>query len=964
MDSRLPPAPDSLADADTRIRHQPSEAATVPTGGGIMDQDASPLSAPGRVLAGRYTVLDVLGQGGMGVVLAAYDARLDRRVALKLVRGQLGGSQPFQDRLLREAQAMARLNHPHVVHVYDAGTLEDGPLFIAMEYVEGQTLRQWLAQQPRSWREVLEAYLAAGRGLAAAHAAGLIHRDFKPDNVLVGNDGRARVTDFGLARAGPAAKAQAPVPPPPGSPEFPGTGIAGTPRYMAPEILQGTSADVRTDLFAFCVSLYEGLYRQLPFAEDGSPLPLRPTTDAGAAGSPQSEVPAWVARTVRAGLSIDPAARPASMEALLAALEDDPAVKRRARLRAVALACVGVGLVALAAWGWTRQQGPGCAHMDKKLAGIWDASIKEKVKQGLVGTGVSYAAISSERVAAALDAYASGWVKLRTEVCEAGQQEAANPRSLAVLQEYCLERRRSELAALTELLSRNPDPPLVSRAVQAAQSLPPLAYCADARALLAAVPPPEAPEIRTQAERLQQQVDRLHAMLETGKFREGLAESDGVLHQAEALGYAPLHARALYTVAALQEMVGDYTGAEQRVRQAILAAARGKDLVQEAQAWTLLGFVVGAREHRLQEAEVLEPAVEAATEIADDDLVRALALNNLAVTRELAGKYEEARVKHESALALREKALGPEHPLVARSLNNLSGVLEQLGRDDEARAQLERGAAILEKALGPENPEVAISLGNLAFVLQNLGRYDEARAKYERALAAQEKVLGPEHPNVANVLLDFGNALEETGHYEEAKARYERALAVWRKIAGPDDPAQVGALINLSSVLERLSRVREARAMCERALVLQEAELGPDHPELADTLVILARVLMSQKKYDEAGRRLERALAIQEKALGSRSPHLTHSLMGLGDLLLTRHQPDKAATPLERALALARVKDRADVQLSLARALWESKRDRPRAVALAREAQEFYRRVGHTPKLAESSRWLAEHPRP
>jgi len=161
--------------------------------------------SPGRTLAGRYTLLGTLGQGGMGLVLAAYDARLDRRVALKLLRSRRGSrsEKTEEARLLREAQAMARLNHPNVVAVYDAGTLENGSVFIAMEYVQGQTLSRWRQQQERSWREVLGVYLAAGQGLPAAHAAGLVHRDFKPDNVLVGEDGRVKVTDFGLARGEP-----------------------------------------------------------------------------------------------------------------------------------------------------------------------------------------------------------------------------------------------------------------------------------------------------------------------------------------------------------------------------------------------------------------------------------------------------------------------------------------------------------------------------------------------------------------------------------------------------------------------------------------------------------------------------------------------------------------------------------------------------------------------------------------
>lgn len=195
---------DFLGEAPTQVRSHAS-----PQPSRVLSDAPAPSAAPisptpGRTLAGRYTVLNPLGRGGMGEVVAAYDSRLDRRVALKLLRRELDSSQSQRDleaRMLREAQAMARLSHPNVVAIYDVGTLEDGAIFIAMEMVEGQTLRRWLEQAPRTWREVLATYLDAARGLAAAHAAGLVHRDFKPENVLVGTDGRVRVMDFGLARA-------------------------------------------------------------------------------------------------------------------------------------------------------------------------------------------------------------------------------------------------------------------------------------------------------------------------------------------------------------------------------------------------------------------------------------------------------------------------------------------------------------------------------------------------------------------------------------------------------------------------------------------------------------------------------------------------------------------------------------------------------------------------------------------
>ncbi|HEX8705120.1 MAG TPA: serine/threonine-protein kinase, partial [Myxococcaceae bacterium] len=186
---------DERRGTDTSSGSRAPEQAAPASPTGALTQELKTPSAAGHVLpgelmprslAGRYLVLDVLGRGGMGTVASAYDTRLDRRVALKLLHRREDTEGALQQiRLLREAQAMARLNHPHVVAVYDAGTLEDGTVFISMELVEGQTLSQWCEAQQRPWRELLAVYLEAGRGLAAAHDAGLVHRDFKPENVLV-----------------------------------------------------------------------------------------------------------------------------------------------------------------------------------------------------------------------------------------------------------------------------------------------------------------------------------------------------------------------------------------------------------------------------------------------------------------------------------------------------------------------------------------------------------------------------------------------------------------------------------------------------------------------------------------------------------------------------------------------------------------------------------------------------------
>ena len=289
---------------------------------------------------GRYVVLDWLGAGGMGVVYSAFDPDLNRGVALKVLRNggaDLADRLPIRDLLLREAQAMAQLAHPNVVTVFDVGSVDDR-VFIAMELVEGQTLAAWLRAQPRKRGEIVAVFLAAGHGLAAAHAAGLIHRDFKPDNVLVGNDGRVRVTDFGLARGAPPDAATCAAGPPTGQLQ---TAVAGTLAYMAPEQYLGRSVDARADQFSFAVALHEALCGERPFIS-----PLAATTAAVPPTPPGARIPVAVRRVLVRALSPASDDRYASMTELLAALAPKP---RRYRRLAIAAIVVGAAAVAFAA---------------------------------------------------------------------------------------------------------------------------------------------------------------------------------------------------------------------------------------------------------------------------------------------------------------------------------------------------------------------------------------------------------------------------------------------------------------------------------------------------------------------------------------------------------------------------------------------------------------------------------------
>ncbi len=323
------------------------------------------------VRVGRYRILGRIGSGGMGVVYRAHDPELARDVAVKVVNPSGGGGTDqahAQARLVREARAMAKLAHPNVIHVYDVGTVDEG-VFIAMELVEGRSLAQWLSDTQPTWRDILEKFVAAGRGLAAAHAASVIHRDFKPHNVLVGDDGRVRVGDFGLA-GGEAAGPTGPITPLPHDenekPELDRASVSGTltrtgmllgtPKYMSPEQEAGAVASARSDQFSFCVALYEALYGRPPYAGDSVDVYRRNVRRGRVMPPPpDAKVRSWVHTEILRGLEVDPAARHPGMEVLLDRLEgalDDPSVTRRRRrqLRMAAMGTVAAAGIGLAFW--------------------------------------------------------------------------------------------------------------------------------------------------------------------------------------------------------------------------------------------------------------------------------------------------------------------------------------------------------------------------------------------------------------------------------------------------------------------------------------------------------------------------------------------------------------------------------------------------------------------------------------
>jgi eukaryotic-like serine/threonine-protein kinase len=868
------------------------QTATVPLHG-----EVSAPGAPGSAEAldrgatvGRYVVLDRIGSGGMGVVYAAYDPELDRRVAIKLLRPDRFSSEAGRLRLLREAQALARLTHPNVVAVHDAGTF-GGRVFVAMELVEGETLREWLKAGPRSWREVLDRFLPAGRGLAAAHAAGLVHRDFKPENVLLGRDGRVRVVDFGLAKA-LADAAEEPPEEGSGAPVAPltGWGVAlGTPAYMAPEQLRGTAADARSDQLSFCVALYEALYGERPFGEGW-------VVKEAPAGT---RVPGWLRAVVLRGLKVDPEERYPAMDDLLRDLARDPEAVRRRWLAAAAVVVVAGAIFGTLGYVQARRAQL-CGAAEERLAGVWDGPRKAAVRAAFLATGSPVAANVWKVVEGSLDRYTTAWTSMRQEACAATRLRGEQSEDLLDRRMLCLDQHLQDLAAVTRLFAAA-DSQVIGKAFNAVNGLPPLSDCADVESLTAKLPPPHDPKLRRRVAAARALVADSQALYRAGKRRAGLAKAIAAEERARPLGYGPLEAEALFQKGFLQGYTGDLKGAEQTLFDALTTAQASGHQEVAARAASQLSWIVGNEEVRPDDGEKWARQAQSLAEGARvGPALRSELLVQLSTIRAQQGRFQEAADLSTRAIALTE-ASGKDNPRLPAALNNLAEYQNQIGHLEEALRSIRRSLAIREKTLPPDHPDFAGSYNTLGNIESSLGHQPEAAAAFERSIAIERKQYGPKHPSVAAALGGLATAHQAQGHLDLA-LRYDlEALDIFESF-NPGDP-NIGLLqCNIGEVLRLQGRPAEALEAYGKSLAILEKSLGADNPRLAFPLTGIARVLPKLGRATEAVVAAERAVNLLEK--------------GQGDPRYT-----------------------SEARFSLAAALWEGGGDRVRAARLARQVR-------------------------
>jgi tetratricopeptide (TPR) repeat protein len=868
---------------------------------------------------GRYVVLGLLGAGGMGAVYAAFDPELDRKVALKLLHGSPDGTPGTggqQAALLREAQVMAKLSHPNVVAVHDAGAFRDR-VFVAMELVDGVTLSQWLVEARRSTREIVGVMRQAGRGLAAAHEAGLVHRDFKADNVMIDRQGRVRVMDFGLAR--PYGDASASISRCIGYEVTQAGAMAGTPAYMAPEQFRGEPADDRSDQFSFAVTLWEALYGERPFT-GGSLVELATHVMDGQRATPprDRDAPKWLRRILDRALSTERGERYPSMDALLVDLDRDPS---RARVRWAAATTITAGLGAAFLWHHVdeRQRVADCEATAAQVDETWNATRMEDVHASLRATGLAHAQSTFDRVTPWLDDYATHWRTAASATCDGSMRHDLAARSI-----QCLDERRVAFDSLVDRLSAA-DASAVQNAVRSAAALPPLAGCRDERWLVQRAAAPAGNDGDTVIE-LRRRLALSRAHDSAGRPDDALHEAQAVLEEARALGWAPLVAEAELRVGIAHERAGDLEAAERSLRAAYFdAGAAGADDVA-ADAATRLSSVLGHARARFDEG--LEWAAQAQMmldRIGDTASLRAAVLaDSRGGIHNRRGELEAAIEAHEQSLAIRERVLGPDHPGLSVPLVNIGTAYSAMSQNDRALAYLERALAIDEASVGPDHPDLARVLVNLAVVQTTRGDLDDAAAHATRALALQERALASDHPELAPTLGNLGNVAIMRRDYASAERYLERALAI------------------------------------------QQDAHGAEHPDVAGTLANLATVHAARGELDAAADRYTRALEVWEQALGREHPVLALALTGLGYVQLERGLHRDALPPLERALTIAergpsQPDELASTRFSLARALWDGGGDRRRARVLAEQAREVFHAAGpsRSGEHDEVVQWLA-----
>jgi serine/threonine protein kinase/Flp pilus assembly protein TadD len=788
---------------------------------------------------GRYAIRRLIGRGAMGAVYIADDMALRRPVAIKVVSRQVGDRQGFQDRLRREAWALALLDHPNVLSVYDVDLAASGELFVVMQYVPGQNLREWAQSEQRSRAQILAVMIAAGRGLAAAHAKGLVHRDFKPDNVMICEDAGARrvlVADFGLAGGAPLRpplqlEASRVVGLAGGVVTSPG--FRGTPAYMSPEQLRGEAVDTRSDQYAFCVSLWELLVGE------------RPDPSTAASSRPQA-LPGWLYARLLQGLAADPSDRHPDMQTLLDGLERTPA--RRRFLGSLAGAMVlGGGLAGGAAQLQAKPElaqvaVDHCVDADHDMLQIWNPT----QRQALATRLSSIEFVGTDAVLAILDQAATRWRADRIEACH---QDRASP-----CHDRWLRRFDRRIELLHELDAAHED-----RVVELLERLRTGSYCD--------------PILDPLPEDVADQLDQAEIQAALGEYPAAIEIAEAVWRSAPKLGSCTSSGGYSYEAGAASFRLGYIHGERHDADEALEWLDRAT-LHAYACHNDMLMIAVQLRTAKTLTADRQDPITAARSLALAEAVIASVAElpTELSVEHQLSrGLVELHRAQYEQATTTFEKVLPQldDQPLLAlEALINLGVAADGRGDPQGARLAYVRAQAFARELPG-NPPEADILILNRGLAERDLGQLDRARDLL--ALAKS----GP-HPSVQ---LRATAALIEV---EVQRNNLEAALELARDALDlvrehPDQPAddRAPALMWAGQIMVDTDPVRGLEALAE-ALDIYEAQL----PDTTDRVLCEVSLASNYLQFGEVDRARERYAHLR-----SLDPELTEPALEYIDAL-------------------------------------------------------------------------------
>ncbi len=920
---------------------------------------------------GRYEIIERLGEGGMGVVYAGRDPTLDRRIAIKFLHESADGSHlssTRQRRLLREAKTMAQLSHPNVATAYDVGTFH-GRVFVAMELIDGVTLRDWLAAEPRSWKEIWSVFEGAGRGLAAAHSAGVVHRDFKPENVMVNRDGRARVTDFGLAASAtelaPASDTDDDGDEALDEPRLTRTGaILGTPRYMSPEQHLGRAADERSDQFSFCVALWEAACGSEPFAGANMAELAAAVTSGRLEDSAASRLPRHRREALRRGLRVAPDQRFASMDALLSALARDPtATSRRFALGALLVAGVA-GLAVLILPGSRNDAATACAHSADGLTRVWNDQRKASIRESFIATRAPFAGKMAQAFTDRIDQLGRNWTAMRTDNCNSTRVRGEQSDELMDLKMACLDQQLGGLDALANAFSHDVTASMVEKALGAADALPSIDQCADAKQLRALMPLPADPLKRKDIAAARKGLYQLKADRQAGRL--SLERATALLETATAIDYPPLTADVMTEQAEQMALVNHFADAIATLERAVQQHARAGDDRGQAQDWIQLTHAaLQATSDTKQARTYLEAAKAALARGGIDDKADIYRLEGLVLAVE--GRFDDARKKMHQAVEEERKVPSstPYELLLLRT-----GEVNATAQAGDMKAAIDQYRSLIADVateLGPDHPMVADLQHNLASILVNVGRTQEAEAIARRSLETRLRTRARDSSAVGDALVMMGKVEYRQGKLQDALDDFERARPIVEKSWGKDQPDYADLLQFKANVLAKLGRDDEADQLYAESLDIYSKALGPKHPQVGLALNNIGDQYIQAKKWDKARSYIQRSYDVFRNSLGEDHPVLLASFaelaqisIGAGDLSAARKWIAKGRALAARAAVDPEILLTLDFLAATERV--ESGRDPKGGLEQARKIRdEAASHPGMTDNLSEMDDWLAKH---